>query len=156
MKKINLKLTSQNFLKNEFEIEKFEINNELKDNWLVINVNSVASFIKSFFKVTFPNKQVRYLLLDNVFIDYQNDTISIKYNDELVFYKSDESQVELLKENSQKIKVLKQELKLRKAELELNINKLAEFYISDITKELFKLEAIENFALIKDEEIWKR
>lgn len=127
-----------------------EINNDFKDSWVKFEKDSVASFKQCFFRINKHQQKEGYFVLDNVFLAYFDDEITIEFNNtELVLF-----------ERSKLDKQYEQQLShaYRKSLKELNYFKALKNWDIDITDQLkldevfwlnFYLKALYNFSLVK-------
>ncbi|WP_036451989.1 MSC_0621 family F1-like ATPase epsilon subunit [Mycoplasma buteonis] len=142
-----IKFTSHNLEVTRMQIEKLEINTDFSDRWVTFKKNSVASYKQVFLKLILTNKKTIYLILDNTFLTYVDEVISVRYNGELVQYVQNTKQKEKLEIINQKLKKLKQEIKLHQAYYDLNINNLDLVEMQKLKHKLFVYEAISSFSL---------
>ncbi|AKB10935.1 MSC_0621 family F1-like ATPase epsilon subunit [Mycoplasmopsis synoviae] len=153
---IKVKFLSQNNVENYLDIVSLKINNGLRDNWSEFKNNSIGSYTKCFFQVTLPSLDVEYFILQNVFISYIDDKITIKYNDHLKAYESVKKMQEFIKNIQKTYKENNKEITYLTSLRDLNSSLVEQAKIDEINDRNFKLKAIINFSLVPKKEVsWK-
>ncbi|QCZ36731.1 MSC_0621 family F1-like ATPase epsilon subunit [Mycoplasma nasistruthionis] len=151
---ITLRLVSQNLHKVKFQIEKLELNDHLKDNWINFKPGSLASFKIAFFRITDSDNKQTYFILRNAFFIYENDSddITIRYNDTLQPLYQKEEITPFLQDKEQQLTKLVEEQKYLTALDDLNISTINKVKIQELEDQIWVLKAYTLFALDPTEE----
>lgn len=133
----------------KMQIKKLEINNA-KDIWVHFKNNSVGSYLQCFLRFYSQDDHLYYTILNNVFLSYLEQQITIRYNDKLVFFEQKLHNQTLSKKVAKK--KYKHNLALihyHQALKTLNFAQGERVKINAIKLKNFKIKAILDFGLVE-------
>ncbi|MBN0919019.1 MSC_0621 family F1-like ATPase epsilon subunit [[Mycoplasma] gypis] len=149
MIKNNLLMVSQEGVTKEFSISSLQLNINGNDSWTKFENNSIASYRTCFFRIVEQNKNIKYFILNNVFIKNNDNIIEITYNDRFHWYFQDQkifANEKNLINKYQKISKEKSELKALDS---LNLSSYNRTEIDQLNKEYNKLKLQIDFSLVE-------
>ncbi|QNM93341.1 hypothetical protein H9M94_01775 [Mycoplasma sp. Pen4] len=133
----------------KIEVLNCELNDNFRDSWIEFIPNSVASFKKVFFRYQLPNSDYIYVIIENAFFSYKNNTVSIKHSGQLLnFYKQQTYDNEFLKLKENEYKDLMKEITYLKLMDSLDVDITKKAKIKGLENDLFELKAITLFSLM--------
>ncbi|MEE3928178.1 hypothetical protein V2E24_01120 [Mycoplasmopsis ciconiae] len=146
---IKIKFVSSDYSKTYIEALNLQLNVHNKDRWEKLKTNSIASFETCFFRIETSKNNYQYYILNNVFMIYVNNTITINFKNKLTLYTQTNNSSQI-KDYTNIIKALKEELRYYNSLNNLNISEVEETKINSLKQKINKYEILNNFSLIKN------
>ncbi|MBW0594865.1 hypothetical protein HUN03_00229 [Mycoplasmopsis anatis] len=139
---------SQNGNETSFDITEVHSCTQLDNNWIKISSPSVASFKKTFLRIKTTEEQYYYFILNNVFIENINETISVHYYGKFSQYVYDKYiEKDLMISYRDKINELNSKIKYFESLKQLNIASNTFEKIKEFKDELYLYKALFDFSI---------
>ncbi|UUM19663.1 MULTISPECIES: MSC_0621 family F1-like ATPase epsilon subunit [unclassified Mycoplasma] len=151
MVRLNFVSTKNNL--NWIMVKDINVSKTLNDKWIKIKPNSIVSYKNILLKLTLSDEQNYYLLVDNLFLKYDQDQATIHYDVYLNSFiqKKDKKYLAQIKE---KYAAIKKEILSNKTAKMFNWTNVDETKYELLKRDEFYLKTQIYYSLIKKELPW--